>query len=253
MSKPKRIDLAAHQAFIDATFAKRRAEFGHGIWFMEDDANDDSGGAGGDADKDKPGDQDADADKDQSGEGSDADKDSDLDKDESWLDTLDEKQRNYVLKLKRQHGDYRVGKKEAEKKATESDTKLSAVLKALGLDEGDDEPTADDLAKGLTEAQTEARNTKIENQVIRYAATAGVNADALLDRNSFTSKFKDFDPAADDFADQVKTAINEAVQKDNSLKVRVAGQGGAPVDGGSGDSANDDSVEAELRRIRKTK
>lgn len=101
--------------------------------------------------------------------------------------------------------------------------KYDELVQALtGDGGGDQEPDPAKLASDLSASQKVTRETKVENAVLR---TAGAHGPALVDSRSFMAKVKDFDPAAADFEQQIKAAI-DTHQKDNP----DAGGYGAQID-----------------------
>jgi hypothetical protein len=101
-------------------------------------------------------------------------------------------------------------------KATEAETKLKAVLEAAGIKTESADP--EQIARDLEQATSSSRAKDIELAVLRGAITATVDPDGLTDSRSFMDKVGKLDPAADDFAEQIKTAIDEAVAARPSLK-----------------------------------
>ena len=126
---------------------------------------------------------------------------------------------------------------------------MDAIAKALGL-KGDDDPAkaAQTAADERDAARKEAQATKVENAVLRMAAKQNANPDALTDSRSFMHTLEAIDPAADDFAAQVETAIKTAVEANPSLKAQTApvaapARSGGHVGGGAPVPGQLDSVE----------
>lgn len=98
-----------------------------------------------------------------------------------------------------------------------------AIAKALGLKD-DDDPVA--AAKTAADERDAAKivnkNLAVENAVLRMAAKHGANPESLTDSRSFMRQLEAIDPAADDFATQVETAIKAAVEANPSLKAAPA-------------------------------
>ena len=114
---------------------------------------------------------------------------------------------------------------------------LDAIAKALGLKQ-DDDPTAavKTAAEERDAARQEAKAARVENAVLRMAAKHGANPEALTDSRSFMRTLEAIDPAADDFAAQVETAIKTAVEANPNLKVAThpaPPRSGGPVGGGT--------------------
>jgi len=105
---------------------------------------------------------------------------------------------------------------------TETLAKLKADLaKALGLGDADEDPKV--LAERAAAAQKEAiaaRDQAVadlvaaqaETAVVRAAAKAKADAEALLDSASFRSKLAKLEPALDGFAEQLAELIAETVK-----------------------------------------
>ena len=115
---------------------------------------------------------------------------------------------------------------------------MDAIAKALGL-KGDDDPAkaAQTAAEEREAAKAVAKNLAVENAVLRMAAKQGANPDALTDSRSFMRQLEAIDPAADDFAARVETAIKTAVEANPTLKAAGApapapARSGGPVGGG---------------------
>jgi hypothetical protein len=103
-----------------------------------------------------------------------------------------------------------------------------ALAKAFGL-VGDEPLTAEQLTQQLAAAKTEqdataarARQAAVELAVFRAAATEQVDGNALLDSRAFAAKLDGLDPAAADFAQQVKAAITAAAEQNPSFKMSPA-------------------------------
>lgn len=118
-------------------------------------------------------------------------------------------------------------------------TTMDAIAKALGL-KGDDDPAkaAQTAADERDAAKSVAKNLAVENAVLRMAVKHGANPESLTDSRSFMRQLEAIDPAADDFATQVETAITKAVEANPMLKaqgVTVAApvRSGGPVGGGA--------------------
>lgn len=125
-----------------------------------------------------------------------------------------------------------------------------AIAKALGL-KGDDDPVtaARTAAEQRDAALAEAKQTRVENAVLRMATKHGADPEALTDSRSFMRVLEAIDPGADDFATQVETAIKDAVEKNPLLKGAAASppappaRSGGPVGGGAPVPGQLDSVE----------
>jgi hypothetical protein len=105
-------------------------------------------------------------------------------------------------------------------------TKIGAVFNPESGPEAD--PAA--LTGQVEQLTTEAAQLRAELLVHTIAGTNGGNPVALLDSRTFATKLHGLDPAADDYTDQVATAIKDAVKQNASLAA-VTGQ--APAAGGA--------------------
>lgn len=129
---------------------------------------------------------------------------------EQDMASLPEWAQKQIRDLRKESGDHRTSKNEAEQKYQGT---LDAIAKALGLKE-DEKPDPDKLASQLTSEQTEKRDAKVQLAVYRRAATNGANPDALLDSASFLQSLTDVDPSQEQAVDE---AIKAAVEKNPNL------------------------------------
>lgn len=111
-------------------------------------------------------------------------------------------------------------------KATTSNDALTAtrdaIAKALGLKDDDDPVAAAKTAADERDAAKAVnKNLAVENAVLRMAVKHGANPESLTDSRSFMRQLEAIDPAADDFATQVETAIKAAVEANPSLKAGI--------------------------------
>ncbi|MEN6426110.1 MAG: hypothetical protein ABFE13_12145 [Phycisphaerales bacterium] len=119
---------------------------------------------------------------------------------------------------------------ETEKQAT-----LDKIATALGLKPDDDPAKAAQTAAEERDAALKtAQDATTTLAVYRIAAKQGANAESLTDSRSFMAKLEALDPAADDFATQVETAIKAALEANPSLATApaVPARSGGPVGGG---------------------
>lgn len=115
------------------------------------------------------------------------------------------------------------------------EAQLAAITKALNPDAPDAAPTPEALTSQLTAQQAAARDAQVQLAVFRAAPTAGADAEALLDSNSFLSTIREVDPSD---AKAIGEAITKALAGNPKLKTaQAAGASGAPFSGGSGESA----------------
>ncbi|MFJ1648005.1 hypothetical protein [Streptomyces sp. NPDC088258] len=138
----------------------------------------------------------------------------------------------------------------AEQKAQDDQAAMQKrFAAALGLEPDEEKPlTPEELTAKLAEEQTRtkasddrARQTTVELAVYKTAGTHGGDPDALLDSRAFATAIAKLDPAADDFAEQVGTAVKAAVDGNSKLAAKApeptpapTPAGGAPMDGAGG-------------------
>lgn len=135
------------------------------------------------------------------------------------VDSLPEWAQREIRKARKEAGDYRTAKNDAERSLAEL-REQTAV--ALGLKQ----PAAP-VDPALTAAQQQARQASIDLAVLRAASTEGVNADRLLDSARFLENARALDHTASDFPQQIRAAIAAAVAADPALKTaRAAGSSG---------------------------
>lgn len=103
-----------------------------------------------------------------------------------------------------------------------------AFARALGL-KTDEPPTSEQLTEQLTKSQSErdaerdrARQAAVELAVFRNSAAMAADGNALLDSRAFAATLAGLDPAAGDFADQVKDAITKAIEAHPQYKLTPA-------------------------------
>lgn len=115
---------------------------------------------------------------------------------------------------------------------------LDQIAQLLGLKKGE---TADPakLAEQLSGKDTELRQSRVELAVHRMAGKHGANPDALLDSRSFLTSVKDLDPSGKNFAQDLESAIKDAVKANASLKATPTGPAvsGGDFTGGTGAGA----------------
>lgn len=154
------------------------------------------------------------------------------------VDSLPDAAQKIITDLRKADGDERVAKKT-----------LDAIQKALNPD-SDEKVDPAKLAQLLADSQTTGKATAIELAVFKAAATAGADPAALTDSRTFMTKVAGLDPSADDFAAKVKTAIDEAVKNNPSLKAaRAAGASSVNHAGGSGEGQHD--LDAQIAEATK--
>jgi hypothetical protein len=170
------------------------------------------------------------------------------------LALLDTKSQAYIRKLREENAKDRTASK--TKAAEEARNELTRKIgKALGLIEDPDPATIAQVAASERDtARQEAKAAKIENAVLRMAAKHGASPEALTDSRTFMTKLADTDPAAEDFAAKVETAIKAALEDNPNLKIApaTAERSGGPVGGGA-PPGGEKSVEDFVAEFNKTK
>lgn len=112
---------------------------------------------------------------------------------------------------------------------------LAELTKALGGETTDEAPapTVESVTATLTEREAALRSLAVENAVLKQGANLGANVERLLDSRSFERSIAALDTTADDFADQVTSAIKSALEADATLrKAPVASASGPAIPGG---------------------
>lgn len=139
--------------------------------------------------------------------------------------------------------EHRTKAKDAETKHQEM---LAAIGKALGLTQDDDPAKAAEKAASERDAAAaESKALKVELAVLKSAAKHGANAEALADSRTFMAKLAGLDPAADDFAAELDTAIKTALEANPSLKVMPDGVPRAPKAQGAPEGGGAPQLKAE--------
>ncbi|MEU3013349.1 hypothetical protein [Nocardia asteroides] len=108
---------------------------------------------------------------------------------------------------------------DAKKSAGQFDALKQSLGKAFGFVEDDENPDPKALVAKLDAAAKTARESQTHLAVYKLAGKKGVDADALLDSNAFTSALGKLDPDSDDFAAQVGAEITKAVDKNPRYKL----------------------------------
>jgi hypothetical protein len=148
----------------------------------------------------------------------------------------------------------------ASEQAQALESTRDAIAQALGLkDDSDPVKAAQTAAEERDAARQEARQTRIENAVLRSAGKHGADPEALTDSRSFMHALEAIDPAADDFGAQVDAAIVNALNANANLKLTPAAppaRSGGPVGGGTpvaGQLSRDDLKDMTPDEIAKAK
>lgn len=92
---------------------------------------------------------------------------------------------------------------------TAQEALLRQIAEKVGI-EYDDRPDPDQLLRQLEQERITSRQRTIELGVFTMAANTGANAAAILDSREFMQQADQLDPAAPDFADQVRDLVKAA-------------------------------------------
>lgn len=125
-----------------------------------------------------------------------------------------------------------------------------------GLTGGSDPATPPDpaaIATSLTAAQQDARDTKVENAILRLAPGAAANANSLIDSRSFMDKIKslDLDPTASDFSAKVTAEIQAAITTNPGFKIVAPVGVGVVVPSEGNSPANLPDIDAQIAAATK--
>jgi hypothetical protein len=160
--------------------------------------------------------------------------------------------------LRKENAKHRTDKQSSSQQAQAAQQQLEAVLKALGKSpDGTDAPLDPEaLAAEVTQQQAVNWETAAENAILRVASTAGADADALLDSNTFLDSLGDFiqmDPKSAEFRKQLQAHITVWVDKHPKHKTTpttpTAARSGGDHPGGTGStSARPTSLMAAVKK-----
>lgn len=146
----------------------------------------------------------------------------------------------------------RTAAKDGAAKSARDDV-LKTLSTALGLTTQADDPAK--LAEQVTGLTASNRDLQIEVAVLRGAAAAGANPDALADSRAFMAKVSKLDPTAEGFAGQLADAIKAHVEANPSAAAKpapaapAAGQtGGGSFGAGNGQQQQDPGNDPEAMR-----
>ncbi|MDI9903796.1 hypothetical protein QM716_28425 [Rhodococcus sp. IEGM 1409] len=125
-----------------------------------------------------------------------------------------------------------------------------------GLTGGSDPATPPDpaaIATSLTAAQQDARDTKVENAILRLAPGAAANANSLIDSRSFMDKIKslDLDPTASDFTAKMTAEIQAAITTNPGFKIVAPVGVGVVVPGEGNSPENLPDIDAQIAAATK--
>lgn len=152
---------------------------------------------------------------------------------------------------------YRTQLRDAQAASQQQGELTRKVAEALGI-HTNGQPDPAKLTEQVTAAQAAARQSTVELAVWKAAATAGGNAEALLDSRTFVDTITKLDPASSSFAKDVSDAIAAAVASSDRFKAAASGQAPATpparfpagADGGArGGTTVSQLTEADLARM----
>ena len=122
-----------------------------------------------------------------------------------------------ISKLRKENAKRRTDTKAANQGKQETEDKLKAVAKVLGLN-GEEEVDVDALKEQLGDTASQLKTLKIENALSRAARKHGADPEALADSRSFMKKAGDLDPDDDSFASDLESLVESAVKNNPKLK-----------------------------------
>jgi hypothetical protein len=157
-----------------------------------------------------------------------------------------------IAKLRKENAKRRTDTRTAKQAKDDTERKLKAIAKALGIEDGD-EPDVDALKEKLAKVSSETKSLKIERALNRAANKHGADSEALTDSRSFMKDADALDPDDDDFAGALDELVKSAVENNPKLK---AGQGSTRSSGefnGSNDDGKTMSLDAALKSGDKDK
>lgn len=147
-----------------------------------------------------------------------------------------------IRKLRQEAAQYRISKKQAEEQLE----KLKrAVAQALGLEESFDADKAKDQLQALTKR---LRDERLRNAFYRQAVKAGVDIELAWGYLLASGDLEHLDPDAQDFEEQLKTALDEAVKAKPGLKASATGGAAPPTPAGGGNPPRNPNATEEERQ-----
>lgn len=132
-----------------------------------------------------------------------------------------------IKKLRNEAAQHRISKKQAEEQLEKL---KKAVAQALGLEETFDADKAKDQLQTLTRR---LRDERVRNTFYRHAARAGVDIELAWGYLLASGDLENLDPDAQDFEEQLKGALDEAVKAKPGLKAQGTAPPPPPVSGGN--------------------
>lgn len=161
------------------------------------------------------------------------------------IDSLPDWAQKQIRDLRAENATHRTGKQTATQQAQAAQEKLTAVLKAAGLNPDGTEAAPDPaaLAQQLEERTATAWVNAVELAVFRTASAAGANADALLDSRTFIDSLdalSDVDPASAEFKTKLDAHVRQYVKDHPQYTTQPAGpaRSGGDHPGGGGAPTN---------------
>lgn len=157
------------------------------------------------------------------------------------LSTLPADVRKVIEDLRTEAAKHRTDGQTAKQAAEAEKQRVSAVLKALGLNADGTDAPADPaaLAAQIQEAQAVAWTNAVELSVVRSTLAVGANAEALLDSRAFIDsldQFVDDDPNSGEFKKKIADHVKSYVDKHPTFKAAAPGpaRSGGDHPGGAG-------------------
>lgn len=123
---------------------------------------------------------------------------------------------------------HRTDKQTAAQQAQAAEQQRNAILKALGYtaDGKQAPPDPETLAKQVDDYKAVAWENAVQAGILRVSTGLGVDADALLDSNSFLDSLEEFvddDPTSKEFRDKLTKHVKGFVDKHPKFKTAPAG------------------------------
>lgn len=148
----------------------------------------------------------------------------------------------HIKGLRDEAAKHRTEKQTVAAAAQEAAKQRDAILKAAGFtsDGKDAPPSPEALTKQLEDMQARAWEQAAQVAIMRTAAAAGADPDALLDSNSFLDSLAEFiedDPNSAAFRTKMTAHIKAFAAKHPKVQAaatKPSGPSGAPLNGGPG-------------------
>jgi hypothetical protein len=148
---------------------------------------------------------------------------------------------------RREAANHRGAKTAEKQRADDAEAKLTQVLQALGVKDGEDPPDPDALAKTVADRDDQLRKNTVEFAAYKAATRLGADPDALLDSRTFLAKLEKLDPSSDTYTADLESAVNEAKESNPKLSASHTPRSG-PAQGARQTTGGIDSQIAEAER-----